>query len=285
MTPLRQRMIEDLQIKGRAENTQRSYIEKSKHFAEHFGKSPEHLGPDEIRAYQVYLINYKRDSKSQLKQFVAAARFLYGVTLQKEWMIDKLPYPKQSKKLPTVLSEQEVKKVLDSVINVKHRAILMTLYSGGLRVAEACDLRVTDIDSQRMVIRVDQGKGAKDRYVPLADVLLQQLREYWKKFRPQTCLFPGRRGRPITTRHVYRVCVDAGKAAGIRKTTNPHCFRHSLATHMLERGANILEIQAILGHTNLSTTAKYLHVIRRSSRASINPLDDIMGMGSEEDAA
>jgi len=275
-------MLEDLRIKGRAEDTQRSYIEKIKHFAQHFGKSPEHLGPEEIRSYQVYLIEYKRDSRSQLKQFVAAARFLYRVTLQREWAVDSLPYPKQAQKLPTVLSEQEVKQLLDSVINIKHRAIMMTLYSAGLRVSEACELRVSDIDSGRMVIRVDQGKGAKDRYVELSNTLLHQLREYWKKFRPQECLFPGRRGRPITTRHVYRVCVDAGVAAGIRKTTNPHCLRHSIATHKLERGDNILEIQAFLGHSSLTTTAKYLHLLGGRNRKSINPLDAIMGRGPEE---
>jgi site-specific recombinase XerD len=275
-------MLEDLRIKGRAEDTQRSYIEKIKHFAQHFGKSPEHLGPEEIRSYQVYLIEYKRDSRSQLKQFVAAARFLYRVTLPREWAVDSLPYPKQAQKLPTVLSEQEVKQLLDSVINIKHRAIMMTLYSAGLRVSEACELRVSDIDSGRMVIRVDQGKGAKDRYVELSNTLLHQLREYWKKFRPQECLFPGRRGRPITTRHVYRVCVDAGVAAGIRKTTNPHCLRHSIATHKLERGDNILEIQAFLGHSSLTTTAKYLHLLGGRNRKSINPLDAIMGRGPEE---
>jgi len=133
-----------------------------------------------------------------------------------------------------------------------------------------------------MVIRVDQGKGAKDRYVQLSDTLLHQLREYWKKFRPQQYLFPGRRGRAIRTRHVYRVCVDAGLAAGIRKTTNPHCLRHSIATHMLERGTNILEIQAFLGHTSLNTTAKYLHLLGGgTNRPSINPLDAIMGMERE----
>ncbi len=282
MTPLRQRMLEDLRIRGRAVNTQRSYIEKIRHFAEHFGKSPERLGPEEIREYQVYLVNFKRDSRSQLAQFVAAARFLYGVTLQRKWAIASLPYPKSPRKLPTVLSEQEVKQLLEAVINIKHRAIVMTLYSAGLRVAEACGLRVTDIDSGRMVIRVDQGKGAKDRYVQLSETLLHQLREYWKKFRPQHCLFLGRRGRPITTRHVYRVCVDAGLTAGIRKTTNPHCLRHSIATHMLERGTNILEIQAFLGHSSLSSTAKYLHLMGGKSRTSINPLDAIMGEGREE---
>lgn len=285
MTPLRQRMIEDLQIKGRSENTQRSYMEKIKHFAEHFGKSPERLGPEEIRAYQVYLINFKRNSKSQLTQFVCAARFLYGVTLKRSWTISALPYPKKSHKLPTVLSEQEVKQVLESVINLKHRTIMMALYGAGLRVSEACQLRVSDIDSQRMVIRVDQGKGAKDRYVELAETLLHQLREYWRKFEPQDCLFPGRRGRPITTRHVYRVCVDAGLAAGIRKTTNPHCFRHSIATHKLERGENILEIQAFLGHSSLSTTAKYLHLLGGANRKTVNPLDDLMGKRRKDDVA
>jgi site-specific recombinase XerD len=228
------------------------------------------------------LVNFKRDSRSQLAQFVAAARFLYGVTLQRKWAIASLPYPKSPRRLPIVLSEQEVKQLLEAVINIKHRAIVMTLYSAGLRVAEACGLRVTDIDSGRMVIRVDQGKGAKDRYVQLSETLLHQLREYWKKFRPQHCLFLGRRGRPITTRHVYRVCVDAGLTAGIRKTTNPHCLRHSIATHMLERGTNILEIQAFLGHSSLSSTAKYLHLMGGKSRTSINPLDAIMGEGREE---
>jgi integrase/recombinase XerD len=281
MTPLRQRMLEDLRIKGRAENTQRSYIEKISHFAKHFGKSPEHLGPEEIRTYQVYLIEYKGDSKSQLRQFVAAARFLYGQVLKREWAIDSLPYPKKPQKLPIVLSEQEVKQLLDAVVNVKHRAIMMTLYAAGLRVSEACELRVSDIDSQRMVIRVEQGKGAKDRYVELADTLLHQLREYWKKYHPQGWLFPGRRG-PITTRHVYRVCVDAGEAAGIRKITHPHCLRHSIATHKLERGDNILEIQAFLGHSSLHTTATYLHLLGGRRRTSVNPLDAIMAEGREE---
>lgn len=284
MTPLRQRMVEDLRIRGRAENTQRSYVEKIKHFAVHFGKSPEQLGPKEIRAYQVYLIEYKRNSKSQLTQFVAAARFLYREVLKKEWAIASLPYPKKPQKLPIVLSEQEVKQLLGSVVNVKHRAIMMTLYAAGLRVSEACELRVSDIDSQRMVIRVDQGKGAKDRYVELANTLLHQLREYWKKHQPQHWLFPGRRG-PISTRHVYRVCVDAGEAAGIRKNTHPHCLRHSIATHKLERGDNILEIQAFLGHSSLSTTAKYLHLLGGRNRKSINPLDAIMGKERRDDVA
>jgi site-specific recombinase XerD len=275
-------MLEDLRIRDLAENTQRSYIEKIKHFAEHFGKSPEYLGPEDIRAYQLYLIDYKGDSNSQLKQFVAAARFLYREVLKKEWAISSLRYPKRPRKLPVVLSEEEVKQLLDSIINLKHRAIMMALYSAGLRVSEACELRVSDIDSQRMVIRVNQGKGAKDRYVELSNTLLHQLREYWKKFHPQDCLFPGRRGRPITTRHVYRVCVDAGMAAGIRKSTHPHCLRHSIATHKLERGDNILEIQAFLGHSSLSTTAKYLHLLGGKTRTSINPLDAIMGMGREE---
>ena len=284
MTPLRQRMLEDLRIRGRAENTQRSYTEKIKHFAVHFGKSPEQLGPKEIRAYQVYLIEYKRNSKSQLAQFVAAARFLYREVLKKEWAIASLPYPKKPQKLPIVLSEQEVKQLLDSVVNVKHRAITMTLYAAGLRVSEACELRVSDIDSQRMVIRVDQGKGAKDRYVELANTLLHQLREYWQMFHPQDWLFPGRRG-PITTRHVYRVCVVAGEAAGIRKNTHPPCLRHSIATHKLERGDNILEIQAFLGHSSLSTTAKYLHLLGGRNRKTVNPLDAIMGKEREDDVA
>jgi len=194
MTPLRQRMLEDLQLLGRAENTQKAYVQQIKKFAEHFGCSPEHLGLEEIRAYQVYLLQHKQASKNQISQFAAAARFLYHKTLGREWEIDRIPYPKKSKSLPDVLSEQQVKKLLEVFHNRKHRALLTAIYAAGLRVSEACGLRVADIQSDRMLIRVNQGKGAKDRYVPMAVTLLDRLREYWQQYQPTHYLFPGRRG-------------------------------------------------------------------------------------------
>jgi site-specific recombinase XerD len=276
MTPLRQRMLEDLEIRGRAKNTQKSYIQHIARFAKHFQKSPDLLGPEEVRAYQVYLLKYNGASPGQLRQFVAAARFLYGVTLEKDWAIKKIAYPTAPKRLPVILSEAEVRQLLNSVVNLKHRAILMTLYAAGLRVSEACYLRVADIDSQRMTIRIVQGKGHKDRYVVLSSCLLSTLREYWKAFRPFPHLFSGKGNRPITTRHVYRVCVDAAKSAGLKKHTTPHTLRHTFATHLLERGANILQVQAMLGHGSLKTTSRYLHLSAKGFQATPSPLDMIM---------
>ena len=160
MTPLRERMLQDLKIRGRSENTQRSYVERIVQLSQHFGQSPEQLGPEEIRAYQVYLLEYRRVSISHLSPFVAAARFLYGVTLEREWAVKKIPHPKRPKKLPEVISEEEVKQLLNSIVNLKHRAIMTTLYGAGLRVSEGCQLAIGDIDSKRMVIRVRQAKGA-----------------------------------------------------------------------------------------------------------------------------
>lgn len=285
MTPLRQQMLHDLRLRGRSVHTQKAYIHQIKKFAEHFRQSPEQLGLDQIRAYQIYLLEHRQASRSQLGQFSAAARFLYTVTLNREWNVEMIPYPKREKRLPHVLSEEEVKQLIDGVRNQKHRAILSTIYAAGLRVSEACHLRVSDVDSSRMLVRVEQGKGAKDRYVPMCRALQQELRDYWKKFRPSHYLFPGRRGRPIATRHVYRVCRDAGEAAGIRQSVNPHLLRHSFATHLLDRGANILQIQAILGHTCLKTTAKYIHLSQQSLQSTPNPLDLLVDPPNQEDAA
>lgn len=283
MTPLRQRMLEDLQILGRAENTQKAYIQQIKKFAEHFGRSPEHLGLEEIRAYQIYLLQHKQASRNHICLFVAAARFLYHKTLGRNWEINRIPYPKKTKAIPEVLSEQQVKKLLEVFSNRKHRALLTTIYAAGLRVSEACGLRVADIESDRMLLRVNQGKGAKDRYVPLSDTLLVKLREYWEQYRPTHYLFPGRRGKPISSRHIYRVCVDAGRAAGIRQTVNPHLLRHSFATHLMDRGANILQVQAILGHASIRTTALYIHLSKKYLQRAVNPLDLLMDPpGTEE---
>jgi integrase/recombinase XerD len=273
MTTLRQRMLQDLRIRGRSEHTQKAYIHQIKKFAKHFGTSPEKLGLKEIRANQIFLVEHQRASQSSLIQFVAAARFLYTVTLDRDWKLTKIPYPKKPKRLPEILNEEQVKRFLDVVRNRKHRAILTTLYATGVRVSEGCRLRVSDIDGSRMLIRVNQGKGAKDRCVPMCRALLNELREYWTQSRPDSYLFPGRRGRPITSRHVYRVCRDAGVAAGIGQTVHPHLLRHSFATHLLDHGANILQVQAILGHASLKTTAHYIHLSQQCLQSTPNPLD------------
>jgi len=199
MTTLRQRMIDDLRIRNRSADTIRIYIDCVKHFARHFGKSPELLGPEEIRQYQVYLVNERHVSSSYLTQTVCALRFLYCVTLQRDWAITRIPHPKQPRRLPIVLSQTEVKQLFDSIRSLKYRALFMTAYAGGLRTSEVVQLRLTDIDSQRMVIRIHQGKGQKDRYVMLAPTLLKVLRQYWQQERPTHWLFPV---RPATNRLV-----------------------------------------------------------------------------------
>jgi site-specific recombinase XerD len=194
-------MIDDLRIRNRSAHTIRTYIDCVKHFARHFGKSPELLGPEEIRQYQVYLVNERHVSSSKLIQTVCALRFLYCVTLQRDWAITRIPHPKQPRRLPVVLSQTEVKQLLDSIRNLKYRALFMTAYAGGLRTSEVVQLRLTDIDSQRMVIRIHQGKGQKDRYVMLAPTLLKVLRQYWQQERPTTWLFPGQDGKQPLSRH------------------------------------------------------------------------------------
>jgi site-specific recombinase XerD len=211
-------MIDDLRIRNRSADTIRIYIDCVKHFARHFGKSPELLGPEEIRQYQVYLVNERHVSSSYLTQTVCALRFLYCVTLQRDWAITRIPYPKQPRRLPIVLSQTEVKQLFDSIRSLKYRALFMTAYAGGLRTSEVVQLRLTDIDSQRMVIRIRQGKGQKDRYVMLAPTLLKVLRQYWQQERPTNWLFPGQDGKqPISRHRVAEMCKRLGVAAGVKK--------------------------------------------------------------------
>ena len=218
MTALRQRMIEDMRVRNLSPLTQKIYVDRVAQFAKYFGKSPELLGPEEIRTYQAYLINNKNASWSVLDQNVYALRFLYRVTLGKEWTIRHIPGPKKPLILPVVLSLEEISRFFECLHNLKHRAILMTAYAGGLRVSEVVSLRLTDIDSQRMVIRVEQGKGRKDRYVMLSQNLLDLLRAYWKVARPTYWLFPGHpSSRPINPRSIHKICVKATKAAGLNK--------------------------------------------------------------------
>jgi integrase/recombinase XerD len=274
MSPLRQRMIEDMRVRNYSSNTQQLYIDRVAKFAQYFGKSPELLGPEEIRTYQVYLMKEKGASWSMLNQTVCALRFLYRITLGKEWAIQHIPAPKKEIKLPVVLSQDEVSRFFESLPNLKHRAILMTAYAAGLRVSEVVSLRVADIDSQRMMIRIELGKGRKDRYVMLSPNLLELLRAYWKIARPNDRLFPGRgRHGHITRERIYQVCVKASAAAGLTQRATVRALRHSFATHLLEAGTNIRVIQILLGHRSLRTTARYTHVSRETVCSTSSPLD------------
>jgi len=276
MTTLRQRLIEDLQVRNRSPHTIRSYVACIAHFARHFGKSPELLGPEEIRQYQVYLVNERRVSLSYLIQIVAALRFLYCVTLQRDWAIRHIAYPKQPKRLPVVLSQAEVRRLFDAIRSPRHLAILMTAYAAGLRLSEVTQLRITDIDSSRMVIRVRQGKGHKDRYVMLAPTLLEVLRLHWRRERPATWLFPGQHpDQPICNHVVQEVCRKAGIAAGLKKPVTVRTLRHSFATHLLESGKDIRIIQTLLGHRNVRTTEVYTYVSTETVRAAESPLESL----------
>jgi len=275
MTPLRQRMLEDMQIRHLASSTQRAYLEHVARFARHFGRSPALLGPEEIRAYQVYLTNAKHLAPASIVITVAALRFLYTVTLQKTWSVKAaIPAPKTPQTLPVVLSPAEVVQFLDGVADPKHRAILTTCYAAGLRISEAVRLTPPAIDSQRMVLRVELGKGQKDRYVMLSPKLLQILRDWWRVSRPRPWLFPGDRpGAPITTRAVNRACRKAHRRCQIPKPITPHSLRHAFAVHLLEAGTDVRTIQLLLGHRSLATTARYLAIAATRVCATASPLD------------
>ncbi|MCK9212946.1 tyrosine-type recombinase/integrase [Rhodoferax sp.] len=274
MTPLRQRMLEDMSIRNLTDNTKLSYLQQVGLYAKHFHRSPDLLGPQEVREYQVYLTMTRKLSTSSISTATSALRFLYRVTLKQQWSPDDIPMPKKPFKLPVVLSPEEVMHFLDCIKNLKHRTLLMTAYAAGLRVSEATHLKVTDIDSQRMVIRVDQGKGNKDRYVMLSPRLLEELRTYWKSARPQTWLFPGYiAGRPITKDAVEQACQKAHRASGITKPITPHSLRHAFATHLLESGTDVRRIQLLMGHRSLATTSRYLKIATSTLCATVSPFD------------
>jgi len=275
MTTLRQRMIEDLKVRNRSARTIKTYIAQVANFARHFGRSPELLGPEEIRQYQVYLVNERQVSWSSFNQAVCALRFLYRTTLRRDWAVEHIPFPRQPKRLPVVLSQAEVQRFLGAIKKLKYRAILMTAYAAGLRLSEVIRLRVSDIDSERMVIRIRQGKGQKDRYVMLSPKLLELLRSYWRRERPASWLFPGqwRQHRPIDQSTVQRACRQAGRDAGLTKPVTVRSLRHSFATHLLEAGTNIRIIQTLLGHSSVSTTQRYTFVSNKTVRATESPLE------------
>lgn len=273
MTPLRKRMIEDLRIRNYSAKTIRHYVRQVAAFARHFGKSPDVLGPEHVRGFQVYLIE-KKLSWSAFNTAVCALRFFYRVTLKKDWPVEQLPYAKRPKVLPTVLSKEEVVRLFAATPHPTHRVILMTAYAAGLRASEVLGLRVEDIDSNRMLICVRQGKGQKDRYVSLSATLLDALRAYAKGRGLKTWLFPGRRPeKPLNVATAEKACLKVAKAAGLRKHVTMHTLRHTFATHLLEAGVDLRTIQRLLGHKSLSTTMIYTHVTDAKLYSTPSPLD------------
>jgi len=273
-TPLRRRMIEDMTLRNFTPQTIQTYVGCIARFARYFHSSPERLGPEQVRAYLLHLVQERRVSLSYYKQTRSALRFLYRVTLDRDDILETIPPVKQPRTLPVVLSPDEVARFFAAISNVKHRAILITAYAAGLRVSEVTQLQVADIDSQRMVIHVRNGKGRKDRYVMLSPRRLEILRAYWKAARPPDNLFPGAiPGRPITTASVQKVCQRARRRAGMAKNITAHTMRHSFATHLLESGTDLRTIQVLLGHQSFSTTARYVHVATASLPSIKSPLD------------
>lgn len=275
MTSLRQRMIEDMQIRNLAVHTQNTYVIQVSMFARHFSRSPESLGPDEIRAYQVYLTNEKKLAISSILIAISALRFLYRVTLKKDWTFEEIiPAPKKPQKLPIVLSPEEVIQFLNCVAGIKHRVLLTTCYAAGLRISEAICLTPPAIDSKRMVLRVEQGKGQKDRYVMLSPKLLVTLRDWWRVERPQHWLFPGDKpGQHISKDAVEQACQKAHRLCHIPKPITPHSLRHAFAVHLLEQGTDVRTIQLLLGHRSLATTARYLRIATSKVCSTTSPLD------------
>jgi len=276
VTHLRKMMLEELQRRNYSENTTRHYIRTVEDFARRFRCSPDRLGPEHIREYQAELFK-KKLSPGTVTQRLAALRFFYIKTLQRTWSIAETPYPKQGFHLPTILSQEEVARLIDAALTPYHRTLLMTLYATGVRRSELTHLKVSDIDSHRMVIHVRGGKGRKDRDVMLSPKLLAELREHWCRFKPSTWLFPGNRQHtgdtPIDTKVVWYACRQAAQRAGIQKNVHPHTLRHCFATHLLEAGADLRTIQMLLGHRDLEETTIYLHLSERHLRATASPLD------------
>lgn len=273
MSPLRRRMIEDMTIRNLSPATQRSYVHAVTKFSRFFGRSPDQLGLEDVRTFQVHLVAGGM-SWPALNQTVCALRFFYGVTLGQAALPERIAYAREPRKLPVVLSADEVVHFLEAVPGLKSRTALTTAYAAGLRASEAVRLKICDIDSGRMVIRIEQGKGGKDRYAMLSTQLLTILRGYWRLARPQTWLFPGRdESKPIDPQVLHAACRSACKAAGLSKRVTVHTLRHSFATHLLEAGTDIRIIQALLGHNNLSTTARYTQVADTTIRRTTSPLD------------
>ena len=274
MGAFRDRMEEDLRLRGYSPSTIRCYLGRVKQFVAYFMRPPDQLTPEDIRQYQLYLTDDLGASWSVFNQAVCALRFFFCVSLGKDWAVKALPYRRPSKRLPVVLSPLEVRCLLDQVVNLKHRTLLTVGYATGLRISEVLHLRVSDIDCQRMTVRVEQGKGRKDRYVMLSPKLLELLREYRSQYRSESWLFAGGRpGQPLSRESVGKVFCRALQQTGLSKPASFHSLRHAFATHLLEAGTNIRTVQVLLGHRSLASTQVYTHVSPHYLAATPSPFD------------
>ena len=271
-------MLEELQRRNFAATTITTYLKAVEQFARHFKCRPDRLNHTHLRTYQVYLLRERKLMPHTVRLHVAALRFFFVKTLKRRYLLDDTPYPKAPRRLPSILSVDEVTQLIDAAASLSHRTMLMMLYSTGMRNAELRHLQVADIDSRRMLIHIRQGKGGRDRFVPLSATLLMTLRAYYRWMRPKTWLFPGtvdgwRADKPITPKVLWEACVVAARRAGLRKRCTPHLVRHCYATHLLESGADLRTIQLLLGHANVRHTVLYLHLSQRHLQAVANPLD------------
>jgi integrase/recombinase XerD len=274
MGKLRDQMLVDLQLCGAKPRTQETYLREAENLAKYFNRSPVELGENELKEYLLYLIKERHLSEGTFRFYVAGLKFLYRTTLKREWPVEKIKYPRAKSKLPVVLDLSEVESLFSVTKNLKHRAMLMITYSSGLRVSETARLRLTDIDSKRMTVRINQGKGGKDRYSILSQTTLEHLRQYWKKYRPTEWLFEGQKKDDHITLHTIQTIFYASKKrAGITKPVSVHTLRHSFATHLIEAGTSLHHVQLLLGHRSPTTTTVYLHVSRLNLSQVISPLD------------
>jgi integrase/recombinase XerD len=277
MTPLRQRFSEDLRLRNYSPRTIETYVSAVARFARHCGRSPEVLDAEDVRRYQLHLLDQEHASWSRFNQTVCALRFLYGVTLGRPKVVTMIPFGKRPKTLPAVLSRDEVLRLFAAAPEGRYRTLLRTTYACGLRISEVVRLRVRDIDSGRGVLLVRQGKGQKDRLVPLSPALLAELRAYWRRYRPVDWLFPGqKRGQHLHLNALQRVVKRLVQPLGFRKGVSMHTLRHSYATHLLEAGVDVVTLQRLLGHRQLSTTARYLHVSTQHLQRMPSPLDALL---------
>ncbi len=277
MGKLHDQMKEDLLLKAYSPNTMRSYLRCARRFAEHYMRSPEEMGAQEVRDFLLHLVRDRQASPATLDMYVCALKFLYNVTLKRPEVVKGISHPKRPKTLPVVLSPEEVLQIFAAIRSVKHKAIIATAYAAGLRISEVCGLRIVDIDSQRKRIHVRSGKGKKDRYVMLGESLLALLRQYYQKARPKgEYLFPGYNPqRPLCTTAVSQVLRKVVRQTGLAKKVSMHTLRHGFATHLLEAGTDIRILQVLLGHSSIRTTLRYTHITDRLLQKLVSPLDII----------
>ena len=274
LTPLTKRMAEDMLVRNLSVNTIDAYTYHVDRFVDFAGRPAEELGPDEIRAFQLHLVREKKVGWSSFNQAVCGLRFLYRFTIPRDWHVEMIPFGKRPKRLPLVLGQEDAARLIQCTSNLKHRTVLLTLFAAGLRLSEATHLKVADLDSQRMQLRVMHGKGAKQRLVPMSPRLLTALRNYWREYRPPTYLFPGKdHDTPLSGTTMQKAVKAAAREAGLSTAISPHTLRHSFATGLLEAGVDLLTIGQLLGHKSFMTTMIYLHVRRPHLNSTPSPID------------